>query len=125
MVEVWNNKIDYESVHGKASVAQIAELYKGALSKESEPVTESFVDNTITIMQRAILPSRRIQIAIEDCDDMYGINGPFNRQNKLLACVQKSPNAASIEWCILSIIDAFRSKDIPPEGIIVAATNTF
>ena len=61
MSEIWNFKVDYEETNGRMSSKICSEIYDGLLSAESEKVSESFVDNAITIIGRAIVPNPEVR----------------------------------------------------------------
>ena len=79
-------------------------------------MSDSFVDNTLTIMTRAIIPFPEVRAALELVEDQF-FPGPLSHTSKMLGCVQKAGTPQLIRWAFLSVIDACRTGDIPLEGI--------
>ena len=91
--------------------------YAGKLSASSEKVTDSFVDNAVTIMTRVIVPNTDIKKSMEALDNDFGFYGPLCQMSKLLACAQKASTPELIRWTFFNIIDLYRSGELPGEGI--------
>ena len=118
MVETWNFKAAYPT---PLSNKELAALYAPHLSKKSEPVTDTFVDNTVTSMSRAVIPFPDVRQELEGADDDYGIKGPLADISKLLVCVQKNSTPSLIRWTILAIHDQAKAGYIPREGVSLRA----
>ena len=95
----------------------VALRYAGKLSAKSEAVTAAFVDNTVTIMSRAIIPNPDIKEALEALGNDYGFDGPLTHISKMLVCVQKACSHELVRWVFFSVIDLFRCGDLPAEGV--------
>ena len=74
MLEVWNFRASQPS---PPSAKELAELYteKGNMSSTSEPVTDSFVDNAVTIMSRAVAKYPEARAVLEDADHDFDMKG--------------------------------------------------
>ena len=118
MLEVWNFRA---SLPNPISAKDLAKLYaeKGKMSSKSDPVTDSFIDNCVTVMSRVVALFPEVRAELEAADDEYNMRGPLHEISKLLSCVQKSSSGDLIKWTILGIHDQFRCGMIPKEGISV------
>ena len=113
MIEIYNYKINVEStMKAPISAADVAGLYRGKQSSVSEPVTDRFVDDALTIVSRAFIPYPEVRRTIEQCDEDFFNDGPFNKISKLLTCVQKAGSSEMITWVILAAVDSFRAGSI-------------
>ena len=80
-------------------------------------MTDGFVDNTVTIMTRALIPNPDLRAALEVLDDKYAFTGPLCHISKMLVCVQKSSTPELVRWTLFMAIDLFESGEMPAEGI--------
>ena len=109
---VWNGRVcfSHDGLFGLCHPFR----YRGKLAKASEQVTDSFVDNTLTIMTRAIMIYPDVKEELEAVEDQF-FPGPLSAIQKLLAVVQKATSAPVIPWCFFSIFDMTRSGALPQE----------
>ena len=108
MTEVWNFKVGCEE---KTTAKELATMYRGLLSSGREEVSDSFIDNTQTIMTRAISPHPDVQAEIESLENEHGRNAPLSEIGKMLVVAEQGKSSDSIRWCFLAIFDAFRRGD--------------
>ena len=104
-------KEKYEATSGKLSNKMLHEKYveKVKVSEFSEPVSESMVDNCMTVQTRAfVLPP--VRAAVEWAENEWGMRSPFNSISKLQALVQKAKTPQHIKWTFIGLKDLFRSK---------------
>ena len=106
MVEVWNF---YARTEEKLSSKDLADSYRENLSATSEAVTDSFIDNTKTIMSRAVLPLEDVRMGIEELENNHGREWALGEISKMLAVVEKAQSQKRIRWCFLAIFDAFKA----------------
>ena len=74
MLEVWNFRASQPS---PPSAKELAALYteKGNMSSKSEPVSDAFVDNTVTVMSRAVAKYPEVRAVLEDAVNDFGMKG--------------------------------------------------
>ena len=101
------------------SAAAVATDYRNNLrmSKSSEEVSDSFVDNALTLNKRALtIPA--VREAVDKLQDLLGTGSPWNQVSKMIKVVQKGKIPLNIEWTFVSITDLFLTNNLGPGDIV-------
>ena len=103
---------------GKITAAQCATLYREnlTLSATSEPITDNFVDNALTISSR-LLSIPVVRTALLGLDEAHELNNPLDGITKLHTIITKAKDDHSIEWATLLIIDFFQSGALKSDQV--------
>ena len=89
--------------NGVCSAKKLADLYKGKLNELSEDVSESFVDASITVHNRA-LGIDSIRQLVHNAEEKFGVKTPFRSIYTLELVVKRAETTPFIEWCVASIM---------------------
>ena len=122
IVEIYQFKVREEAkMNGKKlSHQKCAELYCKAInvSPEAEQVTDSLVDQSLTVYARG-LKWDQIQRLIRELDSLILTRSPWNSIGNMHAVITKAREKEYIFWAFESITDCVKSDLLKPEQINV------
>jgi hypothetical protein len=78
------------------------------LASSSEDISDSFVDNAMTLHKRA-LSFVLVRAVVDTLQDMLGHGSPWNSVTKMYKVVSKARTPRQILWAFVSITDFFQS----------------
>ena len=110
MMTVWCFKVRRERNQGRMSSKEVFMQYEDHCNldkTEEEPLSESFVDASITTMTRAMVYPA-IAEALQWIENEHGISGPLASVYKYEAIIKKAKTPEDIIWAFVGGIDMFR-----------------
>ena len=93
----------YRKQIGDCSAKTLADLYKDKLSEMSEDVSESFVDASVTVHNRA-LGIDSIRQLVQNAEEKFGVKTPFRSIYTMDMVIKRAETTPFIEWCVASIM---------------------
>ena len=109
-----------ETSMGKQSAANLAAMYAANVQQSpgSEPLSDAFIDNALTVYNRA-LSIAVVKDVVTQMDSDHGHSSPFNSVYKMYAIVKRAGDASKITWCFLAIVDLVKAKLLGPADVTV------
>ena len=118
VMEIISFKKSKETSCGKLTAKGVSDMYKAnaRISEHSEEIADNFVDNCLTVWNRALKLPNVFDI-VNACDAEYGARSPWNGVIKLWVLVARARIEESITWCFESLKDKLDRKLLKPEDI--------
>eukprot|EP00959_Pyramimonas_sp_CCMP1952_P326533 6835026-Pyramimonas_sp.AAC.2 len=105
---------------GKYSPSNLAMEFNEKIKKQqgtdSDEITESLVDQAITVWNRCLSASENMEVVMSNVNT-YGHSTVFNGVGNLQAVVSKGSTAHNIKWLIADMDDQFRNGVISSKGL--------
>ncbi len=120
IVEIAAFKRVVDARDGKKSAKNIADMYASKViqSKDAERVSDTFVDNAITIATR-VLCHEDIATMFVQLEQRFGAKTPWNSIYKMQTVLQVAGTPAQIRWAFLMLTDSFLAGDVDQDGFSV------
>ena len=103
----------------RLSAQQLAVTYNGrlTLAESSEAITDSFIDQALTIHHRMVVRSPTVFGMLLQLDEEYGVKNPLDGITKIHILLVKFKNR--LAWCFELLVDLFKNGGLSADQFSV------